>query len=343
MAKLTIRDIARLSGLSKSTVSLVLNDSPKVDPETRRRVLAVMRRHNYVPSFAATALAKGNTGLIGMIVPGLTWRFMANINYGVAKVVEDTKYEIVLFTSTNERDYGGAIDRVMSSGLCAGLIVVTHDQQPLDRLVELHRGGLATVLVDTLGAVSDLPAVGADNHTGGLLAGRHLLGLGHRRIASILGPLDHPYVQERRRGLRDALNEAGVEIDPALEVDTSFQEELIRSRVRELLRLPADRRPTALFAYHDSAAFTVLDELAEAGVRVPEEMSVVGFNDIDAAAHVRPALTTVRQPFSDMGRRAADILLAALDGTEPDGTSSRIVLPTELIVRDSTAPAPADL
>ncbi|MCL2732060.1 MAG: LacI family transcriptional regulator, partial [Actinomycetia bacterium] len=117
MAKLTIRDIARLSGLSKSTVSLVLNNSPKVDPETRRRVIAVMREHNYVPSFAATALAKGNTGLIGMIVPGLTWRFMADINYGVAKVVEDTKYEIVLFTSTNERDYGGAIDRVMSSGL----------------------------------------------------------------------------------------------------------------------------------------------------------------------------------------------------------------------------------
>lgn len=342
MAKLTIRDIARLSGLSKSTVSLVLNDSPKVDPDTRRRVLSVMRRHNYSPSFAATALAKGNTGLIGMIVPGLTWRFMADINYGVAKVVEDTKYEIVLFTSTNQLDYGGAIDRVLSSGLCAGLIVVAHDQRPLDRLVELYRDGLATVLVDTLGAVSDLPAVGADNYTGGLLAGRHLLGLGHRRIASILGPVDHPYVQERRRGLRDALSEAGVSPDPSLEAETDFAEALIRSRIRELLRLPRDRRPTALFVYHDSAAFTVLDELAEGGVRVPEDVSVVGFNDIDAAAHVRPALTTVRQPFAEMGRRATDILLTALGGTESDEASQRIVLPTELIVRDSTAPAPAD-
>jgi len=342
MAKLTIRDIARLSGLSKSTVSLVLNDSPKVDPETRRRVLDVMRRHNYVPSFAATALANGNTGLIGMIVPGLTWRFMANINYGVAKVVEDTKYEIILFTSTNESDYGSAIDRVRSSGLCAGLIVVTHDQQSLDRLVELHQSGLATILVDTLGADSDLPAVGADNYTGGLLAGRHLVGLGHRRIASILGPLDHPYVQERRRGLRDALHEAGLELDPGLEADTGFEEALIRGRTRELLRLPPRRRPTALFAYHDSAAFTVLDELAKAGVRVPEEVSVVGFNDIDAAAHVRPALTTVRQPFADMGQRAAEILLTTLDRTESDETSQRIVLPTELIIRDSTAPAPAD-
>jgi LacI family transcriptional regulator len=342
MAKLTIRDIARLSGLSKSTVSLVLNNSPKVDPETRRRVLAVMSRHNYVPSFAATALAKGNTGLIGMIVPGLTWRFMADINYGVAKVVEDTKYEIILFTSTNERDYGGALDRVQSSGLCAGLIVVAHDQQPLDRLVELHRGGLAVVLIDTLGAVSDLPAVGADNYTGGLLAGRHLLGLGHRRIASVLGPLDHPYVQERLRGLRDALREAGLEPDPALEAETGFEDAIIRGRTQELLRLPADRRPTALFAYHDSAAFSVLDELAKAGVRVPEDMSVVGFNDIDAAAHVRPALTTVRQPFADMGRRAADILLTALDRTASDETPQRLVLSTELIVRDSTAPVRAE-
>lgn len=338
MARLTIRDIARLSGLSKSTVSLVLNDSPKVDPETRQRVLDVMRQHNYVPSFAATALANGNTGLIGMIVPGLTWRFMANINYGVAEVVEDTKYEIVLFTSTNESDYGGAIDRVRSSGLCAGLIVVTHDQQSLDRLDDLHRSGLAIVLVDTLGAESDLPAVGADNYTGGLLAGRHLIGLGHRRVASVLGPLDHPFVQERRRGLLDALREAGITPDPGLEADTGFEEAVIRRRTRELLELPPERRPTALFVYHDSAAFTVLDELAEAGVRVPDDISVVGFNDIDAAAHVRPALTTVRQPFADMGHRAAEILLAALDNTETG--DNRVVLPTELIVRDSTGPAP---
>jgi LacI family transcriptional regulator len=337
MARLTIRDIARLSGLSKSTVSLVLNDSPKVDPETRRRVLEVMRKHNYVPSFAATALANGNTGLIGMIVPGLTWRFMANINYGVAKVVEDTKYEIVLFTSTNESDYGGAIDRVRSSGLCAGLIVVTHDQQSLEGLADLHQSGLAIVLVDTLGAESELPGVGADNYTGGLLTGRHLVELGHRRVASVLGPLNHPYVQERRRGLHTALREAGIEPDPELEVETGFEEALIRERTRELMELPMDRRPTALFVYHDSAAFTVLDELAEAGVRVPEDVSVVGFNDIDAAAHVRPALTTVRQPFADMGYRAAEILLAAID--RADDTPQRIVLPTELIVRDSTGPA----
>ncbi|WP_329140260.1 LacI family transcriptional regulator [Streptomyces sp. NBC_01476] len=340
MAKLTIRDIAQLSGLSKSTVSLVLNDSPKVDPETRRRVVEVMRRHNYVPNFAATALAKGDTGLIGMIVPGLTWRLMANINYGVATVVENSKYEIVLFTSTNERDYDGVVDRILSSGLSAGLLVVTHDQQPLDRLAELHRGGLPIVLIDTLGADNELPSVGADNYAGGLAAGRHLTEFGHRRIAGILGPTDDPYVQQRLRGLRDALTAAGVRPDPALEAETGFEQRLIRERTRELMALPPGRRPTAIFAFQDSAAFTVLDELAECGLRVPEDVSVVGFDDIDAASNVRPALTTVRQPFIEMGRRAARLLLASLDPTEDATAEQHLVLPTELIVRDSTGAAP---
>ena len=301
-----------------------------------------MREHNYVPSFAATALARGNTGLIGMIVPGLTWRFMANINYGVAKVVEDTKYEIVLFTSTNERDYGGAIDRVLSSGVCAGLIVVAHDQQALDRLVDLHRGGLPTVLVDTLGAVSDLPAVGADNYTGGLLVGRHLLGLGHRRIASILGPLDHPYVQERRRGLRDALREAGMEPDPGLEAETGFEEALIRSRTRELLRLPrtaarprcsptTTRRPSPCWTSSRRPAFECRRTCRWSG----------------STTSTPPPMCARRSPRSGSrsptwAGEAADILLAALDRTEPDEVPQRIVLPTELIVRDSTGPATAD-
>ncbi|MEV6109569.1 LacI family DNA-binding transcriptional regulator [Streptomyces sp. NPDC051940] len=342
MPKLTIRDIALLAGLSKSTVSLVLNNSPKVDPETRRRVLDVMRRHNYVPSFAATALARGNTGLIGMIVPGLTWRFMANINYGVAKVVEGTKYEIVLFTSTNEQDYGGVVDRILSSGLCAGLLVVNH-QQPLEPLIELNRGGLPTVLIDTLGSgpATELSSVSADHYAGGLAAGRHLTGLGHRRIASILGPTDHPYVQERLRGLRDAMREAGVEPDPGLEAETGFHAELVRSRTRELLALPTDRRPTAFFAFHDPAAYLVLDEIAASGLRAPEDVSVVGFDDIDASSHVRPALTTVRQPFTDMGRHAAATLLRDLEPADDTEGETHLVLPTELIVRDSTGAVPA--
>lgn len=340
MAKLTIRDIAQLAGVSKSTVSLVLNESPKVDPGTRRHVLEVMRRHNYVPSFAATALSRGNTGLIGMIVPGLTWRFMADINYGVARVIEDTKYEIVLFTNTQESGYGGILDRILTSGLCAGLLVVVAYDQPFEPLVELNRAGTPTVAINTLGRPIALPSVTSDNHAGGVAVGRHLTALGHRRIASVLGPIDHPYVQERRRGLRDALADAGIEPDPALELDTGFVDEAIREQIRGLLALPPGHRPTAVFAYHDPAAFVVLDEIGRCGLKVPDDVSVVGFNDIDAASHLRPALTTVRLPFAEMGSRAAEMVLRAVDRPDPAQPPERVVFPVDLIVRDSTGPVP---
>jgi LacI family transcriptional regulator len=345
MAKLTIRDIARLSGLSKSTVSLVLNDSPRVDPATRRRVLAVMERHNYVPSFAATALAKGSTGLIGMIVPGLTWRMVAPINYGVASVIETSKYEMILYTGTNDQNYEGVIDRVLSSGLSSGLLVVTHDQD-LGPLEQLHRDGLPTVVINTLAVKVDLPSVEADNYAGGVAATRHLLELGHRRIACVLGPLGFPAFGERLRGCRDTLADAGVKPDPAFDAETGMHEELIRVRTRELLALPEDQRPTAFFAFNDRAAFIVLDELAEQGFSVPDDLTVVGFDDIEAASHVRPALTTVAQPFVDMGRRAAHMLLDLIDQGKPAGDRAaaesaafeRVVLPVELMARGSSGP-----
>src|SRR5258706_1121655 len=196
MRKLTIRDIAQLAGLSKSTVSLVLNNSPKVDPATRDRVIEVMRSHNYTPSSAATALAKGRTPFIGMIVPGLTWHMVAAVNWGVASVIEQSPYEIILYTSTNEKDYTALVERITTSGLSAGLLVVTHDQ-PLDPLEKLHRSGLPVALVNTLGTPSGLPSVQADNYEGTRIALRHLAGAGHTRIACVQGPMTFTCCQDR--------------------------------------------------------------------------------------------------------------------------------------------------
>jgi LacI family transcriptional regulator, galactose operon repressor len=348
MGKITIRDIARITGLSKSTVSLVLNNSPRVDPATRRRVLAAMERHNYVPSIAATALAKGTTRLIGMVVPGLTWRMVAAINYGVASILEKSKYEMLLYTSTNDQGYEGVIDRALGSGLSAGLLVVSTDQ-PLEPLEQLHRDGLPTVLINTTAMRADLPSVEADNFTGGVAAAQHLLALGHRRIACVTGPLRFPGFSERLRGCRDTLAEAGVAPDPALDAETGMHEELIRTRTRELLALPEPRRPTAFFAFNDPAALIVLDEVSAHGLRVPDDIAVVGFDDIEAASHVRPALTTVRQPFAEMGQRAARMLLDLVEpaqgparDTAPDAPHPRVVLPTELIARASTGPFRGD-
>jgi LacI family transcriptional regulator, galactose operon repressor len=357
MAKLTIRDIAALSGLSKSTVSLVLNNSPKVDPATRRHVLAVIRRHNYVPSFAATALAKGSTRLIGMIVPGLSWHMVASINIGVAAVTERTGFDIILYTATNDRDYGPLIDRILTSSLSAGLLVMTHDQ-PLEPLVQLAEDGMPVVLVNTIGAEVPLPSVTADNYEGALLAMDHLLQLGHERIACVQGLMAYKCCQDRYRGYLDALRAAGLQPDPELTKPGDFAPDQIRARSRELFALPPDQRPTAVFAHSDVTAYGVLAAAADAGLRVPEDVSVIGFDDIESAAQIRPPLTTIQQPFVEMGKRAAQLLLNRIGATDDTGTDDgsqagggdgaeqvpagpvRISMPTSLIVRSSTGPAP---
>ncbi|WP_433519366.1 LacI family DNA-binding transcriptional regulator [Nonomuraea sp. CA-143628] len=338
MEKITIRDIARLAGVSKSTVSLVINNSPRVDPATRRRVLAVITRHNYVPSATASALAKGGRPpFIGMIVPGLTWRMVAPLNFGVASVIERTPYEIILYTSTNDRDYGPVIDRMLASGLSAGVLVINQDQ-PMKPLLDLHEQGVPVVLINTLGSHFDLPSVEADNYEGAYGAVRHLLDLGHRRIASLAGPMTYPCCQDRQRGYEDALTGAGVPIDPSLTSQSGFEPPIARELVRELLGR-ADR-PTAVFAHNDVTAYAAMEAAADRGLRVPEDLSVVGFDDIPSSAHVKPALTTVGQPFEAMGEQAARMLLAIVSGEGPP-PPTRIHLPTALIVRDSTGPVPA--
>ncbi|WP_433443262.1 LacI family DNA-binding transcriptional regulator [Nonomuraea sp. CA-141351] len=346
MEKITIRDIARLAGVSKSTVSLVINNSPRVDPATRRRVLAVITRHNYVPSATASALAKGRPPFIGMIVPGLTWRMVAPLNFGVASVIERTPYEIILYTSTNDHDYGPVIDRMLASGLSAGVLVISQDQT-MKPLLDLHEQGVPVVLINTLGSRLDLPSVEADNYEGAYGAVRHLLELGHRRVASLAGPMTYPCCQDRQRGYEDALTEAGVPVEVSLTLQSGFEPPRARELVRELLGR-ADR-PTAVFAHNDVTAYAAMEAAADRGLRVPEDLSVVGFDDIPSSAHVKPALTTVSQPFEAMGEHAARMLLAAISPESGEGSApgehgppppARVHLPTTLVVRDSTGPAP---
>ncbi|WP_203920256.1 LacI family DNA-binding transcriptional regulator [Rugosimonospora africana] len=333
---MTIRDIARLAGVSKSTVSLVLNGRPRVDPETRAKVLQVMAEHNYVPSVAATALGKrGGSPFIGLIVPGLTWRIVASINYGIASVVERSKYEIILYTSTNDRDYSGVVDRVLGANLVSGLLVVNHNQ-PMEPLVELYGAGLPVVLINTLGVHSDLPSVESDSYAGARSAVAHLLELGHRRIACVQGPPQFPCCVNRNKGYTDALTHAGIAIDADLIRPGGFRPQDAYRHTVDLLCGPD--RPTAIFAHNDPMAYAVLDAVDECGLRVPDDISVVGFDDIVSSAHVRPPLTTVRQPFEEMGAQAAEMLLSAL--SYESGPPRHVRMPTELAIRASAGPVP---
>jgi LacI family transcriptional regulator len=364
--KLTIQDIATLAGVSKATVSRVLNNKPDVDPETRENILRIVRERGFTRSAAASATAGGRTGLIGMLVPSLTWSLMPEILRGVADIVEQTSYELVLYSISHERDRNAVIDRILETKLTEGLLAVfpdsrlpgsgnsgDDDHRVSRHLTELYEQGLPIVMIDDQGLPTSAPWVGADNRIGAYAATKHLIDLGHTRIAHIKGRERYLCSSERYDGYRDALLDAGLALDPALVLEGDFTPVSGHACAGTLLAL--DPRPTAVFVGNDDMAYGVLSAAEERTVKVPDELAIVGFDDAAPAAHMRPTLTTVRQPFFEMGQTATELLLSMLDGPshqlsdrrEWQATSTqraplaagrhpvRIQLPTGLVIRES--------
>ena len=361
--KLTIRDIARLAGVSKSTVSRVLNQSASVDAATRELVLRVMKQHDFIPSIAATGL-RGRSKLIGVIVPALTWELMLEIIMSIGQVIEKTPYEIILYCCPAEKDYSEIVDRILATKLIGGLLAM-NNAQSLEHLIALHEQGLPVVLVNTPATRVNLPLVVAANYSGAYQAVRHLLQLGHRRIAYIQGPLAFACCHDRYQGYCDALRDVGLSFDPVLCQQGHFSSNSGRVAAEALFAL--DEPPTAIFAGNDHTAYGVLDVAKERGIRIPEDVALVGFDDIPPSAQTHPALTTIHQPFRDMGRCATELLLSLLDPQYvfpsywasfaasylPSGTLNseeeegmekplQIQLPTNLVVRESCGIVSAD-
>lgn len=347
--KLTIQDIARLAKVSTGTVSRVLNNKPDVDPTTRERILHIVEEHGYVPSITAAGLAVGRNRLISVLVPALTWPLISELMSSVAEIVDVTSYEIVLYsisTSNHERDCSKIIDRILATKLTAGLLAVFPGQSA-HHLTELRQHGFPVVLIDDQNPPQPgIPWVGADNRGGAYEATRYLIQLGHRRIGYIQGPIKYKVSHDRYQGYCDALQEAGIALDPMLVQDGDFMPTGGRSGSHALFELPEGQRPTAIFAGSDLMAYGVLSAAEEFGLRVPEDIALIGFDDNPSSAHMRPALTTVRQPFADMGQRAIELLLSQIEqaqavrrGRQPLGIkpaeAPRIELPTSLVIRES--------
>src|SRR5579863_7520301 len=360
--KLTIGDIARLAGVSKTTVSRVLNRKPDVDPETRARILRLIEEQGFIPSIAAAGLASGRRQLIGMLIPSLTWPLIPELMRGVAEVVEETPYELVLY-SLNERspkkDRSEVINRLLATQLTAGLLAVFPGDTS-EELTRLYKGGFPVVVVDDQ-REQTIPWISTDNVTGAYTVVKHLIGLGHRRIAHIQGPSEYLVSHDRYLGYCKALLEAGITPDPDLVLVGDFMPPTGRSCASKLFELPVDQRPTAIFASTDQMAYGVLAAAEDYGLSVPGDVAVVGFDDDASSAHVRPALTTIRQPNFEMGQQGIQLLLSMLDvpeislstpttptthdsrekapsaipGNAGAGQSIRIQLPTSLVVRSS--------
>ena len=317
--KMTIRDIARLAGVSKATVSRVLNQKPDVDPATRERILRLMEEQAFVPSITASRLAGGRSRVIGILIPSLTWPAIPEIMHGVSKVIEQTPYELLLYSITHEqdrteRDQRDVIDRILATKLAAGLLAMFPGQS-VQHLTTLHEQGFPIVMIDDQAEPTNMPWVGAGNRRGSYAATRYLLQLGHRRIAHIQGPGKFLVSYERYQGYCEALDEAGITPDPALVMEGDFMPSGGQSCASKLLAV--EERPTAIFAANDLMAYGVLTAVEQSGLRVPEDLSIVGFDDIPLSAHARPALTTVQQPFYEMGQRAIELLLSLLESPRP--------------------------
>jgi LacI family transcriptional regulator len=357
--KLTIKDIASLADVSTATVSRVLNQKQDVNPETRERILRIMEEQGFVPNIAASGLAGKRSRLLGALVPSLTWPLVPELMRGVGEAVGSTSYELILYSITDvnhEKDRSDVIDRIIGTRLVAGLLAVFPGPSA-KHLAELHSPDFPVVLIDDQGKLPEnSPWISVDNRLGAYEATRHLIRLGHRRIAHIQGPLKYQVSHDRYQGYRDALNEAGIMLDPSLVQEGDFEPPSGRICANTFFDLPADKRPTAIFAGSDYMAYGVFSAAEQHGLRVPEDIAVVGFDDNPTSAHMEPALTTVRQPFYEMGRRASNILLALVDAPRPvnglnrNGRVSevsttifsdliRIKMPASLIVRASCGAA----
>lgn len=350
--KLTIQDIAHLAGVSKATVSRVLNHKPDVDPATRERILRIMDEQGFVPSIAASGLAGGRPRMVGVLVPSMTWEFIPEIVQGVAEVVERSSYELILYSISPGKDRSAALDRILDARLTAGLVAITPGKVSA-RLTQLHEQGFPVVMLDDQGLPTSAPWVGADNRTGAYMAIRHLISLGHRRIAHIQGPPSYQCSHDRYQGYEQALTEAGIPLDPSLVLQGDFEPASGHASARQFFSMA--ERPTAIFTGNDNMAWGVLDVAEEYGLQVPDDLAVVGFDDTAHSARTRPPLTTVRQPFEEMGQRAAELLLWLLESPRPvlggwhGSTNSirppvslpaynepiRVQLPTSLVVRQS--------
>jgi LacI family transcriptional regulator len=329
---ITIADVAAQAGVSKTTVSRVLNGKGELGEATAARVRQVIDALGYVPSARAVGLARGRTRIVGMLVPSLTWPWMGEVLQGAVDVIEADRYGLLLFTCNRGEESMRQFASQVSAKSFDGLLVI-EPEGTLDYIADLHARGLPIVLIDDRGHQPLFPSVATTNRTGGAQAAQHLIGLGRRRPLVITGHDRFGCTQQRMAGFTDAYQAAGIPLAPELLVPGDFTFECGQLAVRDLLeaRVPFD----AVFAHNDLSAAGAIKSVHEAGLTVPGDVAVVGFDDIPLAAHTDPPLTTVHQPLRQMGETAARMLMAYFAGTPlPDSPN---VIPTNLVVRGSTA------
>lgn len=334
MAAITIRDVAKHAGVGVGTVSRVLNGSASVSAATRQKVQDTIQTLNYTPNLTARRLSRGKTMTLGVVVPFFTSPSAVKRLQGVVSVMAASEYDMILFDIEKAEDRETFLQNAVRRKMTDGLLIISFSPNNQD-VLSFQQTGLPTVLVDAYHPM--LSRVVVDNVAGGFLATQHLIELGHRKIGFISDFLDSPFnspVRDRYTGYRQALQEAGIPFLPEYHRQANHGREEAHQMGRELLSLPDP--PTAVFAYSDTQAIGVLDAARELNVPIPEQLSVIGFDNIESAEFLN--LTTVRQSLFDSGVQGAELLLNQMNAEQ--STTQEILLPLELISRKTTAVYP---
>ncbi len=332
----TIRDIADLAGVSIATVSRVLNDRPDVAPGTRESVLQVVREQGFSTNRGARGLSSGRTGMIGLTLPLVADAYFGPMLSGAAEALHESDMRIVLAPTLHEHDREVSLLERLMRGTTDGAILMLPEESA-DELRFLQRQGFPFVIVDPREAPPEgIPCVAAMHAAGAKQATEHLLGLGHRRIGAIAGSPGWYATEERLLGFRAALAGAGILLDPDLVIYSDWRIPGGTEAARQLLDLPEP--PTAIFGFNDNVAIGALHAARERGLTVPDDLSVVGFDDTEQAVIVTPRLTSVSQPLAEMGRTGVSLLIRLIEGQRVDAL--RMELSTKLVVRESTGLAP---
>lgn len=331
----TIFDVAREAGVSYGTVSRVLNNRDHVKPETRAAVLSAMTRLGFVANQQARSLAGGPSQVIGLLLHSLSTSYIGEIVRGIDAELDTTNYDLLLYTTHRRKLKEAAYVATITRGLADGLLLVLprNSAQYID---SLRARTFPYVLIDHQGKGDDAHSVGATNWQGACEATRYLTHLGHRRIGFVTGDMELGCSADRLAGYQHVLAEYGIPVDPGLIYSGDFFQPSGFAAGQALLALPEP--PTAIFASNDEMALGVMAAAIERGLNVPDDLSIIGFDDTPRAGLAYPALTTVRQPLEEMGRVATRMLIQLID--DPQLQLEQVKLPTRLIVRGSCRARP---
>jgi LacI family transcriptional regulator len=331
---LTLEDVAKQAGVSRSTVSRVVNDFPNVSEDVRKRVLEVIQVTGYHPNAAARALASQRSWTLGLVLPHSVFQLFTNPYYlhltkGIAQACNDHNFTLALFLVSTKEDESKIFTNITRKGLLDGVLVQSGhhgDQQIIGHLVD---AGVPQVVVGRPFRFDNVSYLDVDNVNSACNAVTHLIRLGRRRIATICGPSQSTVGIDRKEGYIKALTERGYEIDESLIAEGDFTEASGYYAMQKLL--PA--KPDAVFAASDAMAIGGIRAVREAGQTVPNDVAFVGFDDIPLTGMAAPQLTTIRQPVNQFGVRAVELLIDLIEnGIQPP---RHVVMDTQLIIRES--------